>query len=71
MGVGVELLHDELVDAAQGQAGDLGAFGDVLGDAPGDVGEVNLATGGVDVPDVQPVVQVAPGDPPAASVVRR
>jgi HAD superfamily hydrolase (TIGR01509 family) len=43
VGVQVEVFGDQVINAAQVQACDLGAFGDVLGDVAGDLTEVDLA----------------------------
>ena len=42
VGVGVEVFDDVVVDPAQVEAGDLGAFGDVLRDVAGDAGEADV-----------------------------
>jgi hypothetical protein len=57
----------DFIDAADVEPGDLGGFGDVLGEVAGDAAEVDLAAGGVDVLQVQALV--APADVPALAAV--
>src|SRR5262249_27663382 len=66
--VGVD-VDGEVVDPPQRQTSDLGRFGGVLDDVAGDLGQVDLTTRGVDVPQVQTLVP--PGDPPAPVTIVR